>query len=70
MPQVSSPLPTHCVEPGVHARHSLFQHAGVAPEHVTCVSQAPVALHVWTRFARQRVWLGAQAPEHAPETHV
>ena len=53
--QVSSPLPTHCVEPGVHARHSLFQHAGVAPEHVAWVCQLPVASHVWTRFATQRV---------------
>jgi hypothetical protein len=60
----------HCVDPGAHATHALFQHAGVAPEHVTIVCQLPVASQDWTRFARQRVWPGAQAPEHMPPMHV
>jgi hypothetical protein len=46
----STPLPTHWVEPGVHATHALFQHAGVEPEHVVMVCQPPVAVHDWTRF--------------------
>ena len=54
-PQVWAPLPEHWVEPGVHAMHALFQHAGDAPEQVACVCQLPVASQVWTRFARQRV---------------
>jgi hypothetical protein len=47
---VSTPLPEHWVAPGVHATQALFQHAGVAPEHVVCVCQPPDVVHVWTRF--------------------
>jgi hypothetical protein len=36
---VSMPLFTHWSEPGVHATQTLFQHAGVPPEHVVCVCQ-------------------------------
>src|SRR6185437_7545857 len=58
--QVCTPLPRHWVAPGVHATHMLLKHAGVEPEHVTCVAQLPVASHDWTRLPRHRVWPGAQ----------
>jgi hypothetical protein len=30
---VWTPLPEHCVEPGVHATHAPFKHTGVSPTH-------------------------------------
>ena len=54
-PHVSTALPAHWVVVGEHATQVLLRHAGVAPEHVACVCQVPVAVHVWMRFPRHCV---------------
>jgi hypothetical protein len=38
--------------------------------HATAEPQAPLALHVSTPLPEHVVWLGAQTPAQAPETHV
>jgi rubredoxin len=68
--QVCTPLPRHWVAPERHATHVLFEHAGVAPEHVAWVCQFPAASHDWMRFPRHWVCPGAQTPPQAPATHV
>lgn len=64
--QVSTPLPTHWVDEGVHATQVLDRHAGVAPEHAVVVCQVPVLSHVWMALPRHRVWPCTHVPAQAP----
>ena len=67
---VSSPLPEHCVAPGVHepahapATHAEFEHATAVPHWPVAGSQVstPLPLHC--------VWPGAHEPVQFPPRHV
>jgi sulfur dioxygenase len=67
--QVRTPLPVHCVVPGVQTpvqapdTQAAFEHA-CAADHV------PVASHVCTASPEHRVEPGTHAPVHAPMTHA
>ena len=63
-------MPEHWVDPGEHSTQELLTHVGVAPEHVDCVSQLPLASQDWIAEPRHCVCPGAQPPVHTPATHV
>jgi len=66
--QVSTPLPEHCVEPGLHEPlHWPLVHT---LEQAVAVPQPPLALQTETLLPWHSVWLGAQTPWHVPPTHV
>jgi hypothetical protein len=67
---VSSPLPEHCVAPGVHEpAHAPATHAEF--EHATAVPHWPVAgSHVSTPLPLHCVWPGAHEPVQFPPRHV
>jgi hypothetical protein len=68
-PQVCTPLPEHCVAPGVHEpeqappTHAWLLHAEAAP-------QAPVLSHVCTPLPEHCVVPGAHEPVQEPLMHA
>ncbi len=54
----------------MQATHWLLRQTEVAPEHVVCVTQVPVASQLWIELPRHRVVLGTQTPWQEPLTHA
>jgi rubredoxin len=70
-PQVcTDELPEHWVSPGAQVTHPPFRHTGDEPVHATAIPHCPVASHVSTPPAAQRVDPGVQTPLHAPPMHT
>jgi hypothetical protein len=67
--QTRTPLPEHCVVPGVHwPVQTPATHAELL--HVCAVDHVPVTSQVWTALPEQRTAAGVQDPVHAPSTHA
>jgi hypothetical protein len=66
---VPTPLPEHCVDPGVHTPvHAPDTHAEL--EHACAADHVPVVSHVCTASPEQRVAPGVHDPVQAPATHA
>ena len=66
--QVCTPLPEHCVAPGVHTpEHAPLTHTYV---QATGLPQVPPLEHVCTPLPEHWVAPGVQEPAHVPELQV
>jgi hypothetical protein len=69
MSQVWTPLPEHCLAPGVHEpEHAPFRHA--IPAHDDGALHVPAAVHVSTPLPMHCVCAGAHTPVQPLPTHV
>jgi hypothetical protein len=67
---VSTPLPEHCVFPGVQATQAPLRHCGVDPEQVWTGCHLPVASQRIVCWPEHSTAPGTHTPEQLPAAHA